>query len=55
MSNNLVMINPTPDYKNLDLSDEALQAAIRMEARAVEAASQVMFQQLVIPLLSTTF
>jgi SAM-dependent methyltransferase len=45
--------NPIPDYKNLDLSGEALQAAGRMEARAQEPASQAMFQQLVAPLLSS--
>jgi 2-polyprenyl-3-methyl-5-hydroxy-6-metoxy-1,4-benzoquinol methylase len=47
------MIEPTPDYKNLDLSGEALQAATRMETRAQEAASQEMFQQLIAPLLTS--
>lgn len=47
------MKNPLPDYKNLDLSGEALQAALRMEARAKEPASQAMFEQLVAPLLSS--
>ena len=46
------MVNPIPDYKNLDLSGEALKAAIRMEARAREAASQKMFEELVAPLLT---
>ena len=46
------MIEPIPDYKNLDLSGEAQQAAARMEARAQEAASQKMFQQLIAPLLT---
>ena len=46
------MIEPIPDYKNLDLSGEALQAAMRMEARAHEPASEQMFRQLVGPLLS---
>jgi ubiquinone/menaquinone biosynthesis C-methylase UbiE len=46
------MVNPIPDYKNLDLSGEALKAAARMEARAQEAASREMFQQLVAPLLA---
>jgi SAM-dependent methyltransferase len=46
------MKNPIPDYKNLDLSGEALQAAGRMEARAQEPASQEMFEQLVLPLLT---
>jgi 2-polyprenyl-3-methyl-5-hydroxy-6-metoxy-1,4-benzoquinol methylase len=45
------MIAPIPDYKNLDLSGEVVQAATRMEARAREAASAEMFQQLVAPLL----
>jgi SAM-dependent methyltransferase len=48
------MTEPIPDYKNLDLSGEALQAATRMEARAREAASSEMFQQLVAPLLEPT-
>jgi ubiquinone/menaquinone biosynthesis C-methylase UbiE len=43
---------PLPDYKNLDLSGEAQMAAARMEARAKETASQAMFDQLVLPLLS---
>jgi SAM-dependent methyltransferase len=47
------MTEPIPDYKNLDLSGEALQAAIRMESRAREAASAEMFQQLVAPLLDS--
>src|SRR6266487_409831 len=47
------MIEPIPDYKNLDLSGEALQAAARMEARGQERASQEMFQQVVAPLLTT--
>jgi SAM-dependent methyltransferase len=47
------MIEPIPDYKNLDLSGEALQAATRMEARAQEAASQEMFQDLIAPLLTS--
>jgi SAM-dependent methyltransferase len=46
------MIAPIPDYKNLDLSGEVVQAATRMEARAREAASAEMFQQLVAPLLT---
>ncbi len=46
------MVAPIPDYQNLDLSGEALQAAARMEARAQEYASHEMFQQLVAPLLS---
>ena len=46
------MTAPLPDYKNLDLTGEAQQAARRMEARAREAASEHMFQQLVSPLLS---
>ena len=46
------MINPLPDYKNLDLSGDARQAAARMEARARETASAEMFQQLVAPLLT---
>jgi len=46
------MTAPIPDYKNLDLSGEAQQAAARMEARAREAASGNMFQELVAPLLS---
>ena len=46
------MIAPIPDYKNLDLSGEVIQAAARMEARAQEAASAEMFQQLVAPLLT---
>jgi SAM-dependent methyltransferase len=45
-------IDPIPDYKNLDISGEALQAANRMEARAREPASEQMFNQLVAPLLS---
>jgi len=47
------MIEPIPDYKNLDLSGEALQAASRMEARAREAASEEMFQELIAPLLTS--
>jgi len=47
------MIEPTPDYKNLDLSGEALQAAARMEARAREVASEEMFQKLIAPLLTS--
>lgn len=46
------MTQPIPDYKNLDLRGEALQAAMRMEARAQEQASEAMFQQLVVPLLT---
>jgi len=46
------MIKPLPDYKNLDISGEAQQAAARMEARAQEPASAGMFEQLVRPLLS---
>ena len=46
------MIAPIPDYKNLDLSGEVVQAATRMEVRAREAASAEMFQQLVAPLLT---
>jgi len=46
------MIEPLPDYQNLDLSGEALQAATRMEARAQESASQDLFQHLVAPLLT---
>lgn len=46
------MTQPIPDYKNLDLSGEALQAAQRMEARAQEPASTAMFQQLVVPLIT---
>jgi SAM-dependent methyltransferase len=46
------MTEPLPNYKNLDLSGEAQQAAARMEARAMEKASQEMFRHLVIPLLS---
>ena len=46
------MINPLPDYKNLDLSGDARQAAARMEARAQETASAEMFRQLVAPLLT---
>jgi SAM-dependent methyltransferase len=46
------MIAPIPDYKNLDLSGEVLQAASRMEARAREPASREMFQQLVAALLT---
>jgi len=46
------LINPLPDYKNLDLSGDAQQAAARMEARAQAAASQEMFDQLVAPLLT---
>ncbi len=45
------MTEPIPNYKDLDLSGEALQAANRMEARAQEAASAEMFQQLAAPLL----
>lgn len=45
------MVSPIPDYKNLDLSGEARQAAARMEARAREPASQAMFAALVEPLL----
>jgi SAM-dependent methyltransferase len=47
-----IMIAPIPDYKNLDLGGEVIQAATRMEARALEAASAEMFQQLVAPLLT---
>ena len=47
------MPDPIPNYKDLDLSGEALQAATRMEARAQEPASAEMFQQLVAPLLSS--
>ena len=47
------MINPLPDYKNLDLSGDAHQAAARMEARAQATASQEMFDQLVAPLLAS--
>jgi len=47
------MLNPLPNYKDLDLSGEALRAATRMEARAQEPASLEMFQQLVAPLLSS--
>jgi SAM-dependent methyltransferase len=47
------MVAPIPDYKNLDPNGEAIQAASRMEARAREAASQEMFLQLVVPLLSS--
>jgi SAM-dependent methyltransferase len=46
------MVSPLPDYQNLDLSGDVLQAATRMEARAREPASQEMFQQLVAPLLT---
>jgi SAM-dependent methyltransferase len=46
------MTAPIPDYKNLDLSGEAQQAAARMEARAREAASERMFQELIAPLLT---
>lgn len=46
------MNTPIPDYKNLDLSGEALQAAGRMEARAQEPASREMFEALVTPLLT---
>ena len=45
------MIQPLPDYKNLDASGEARQAALRMEARASAPASAHMFEQLVAPLL----
>jgi SAM-dependent methyltransferase len=45
------MIEPIPDYKNLDLSGEVLQAANRLEARARQSTSQEMFHQLVAPLL----
>ena len=48
------MTEPIPDYKNLDLSGEALQAAMRMEARAREPASEKMFQELVFPMLTPT-
>lgn len=48
------MTQPLPDYKNLDLRGEALQAANRMEARAQEPASSAMFQELVAPLLAPT-
>ncbi len=48
------MVAPLPDYQNLDLSGEARQAAARMEARAREPASQEMFQQLVVPLITAT-
>jgi SAM-dependent methyltransferase len=46
------MPDSLPNYKDLDLSGEALQAATRMEARAREPASAQMFEQLVAPLLS---
>ena len=46
------MINPLPEYKDLDLSGEVVQAATRMEARARETASEEMFRQLVAPLLA---
>jgi ubiquinone/menaquinone biosynthesis C-methylase UbiE len=46
------MINPLPDYRNLDLSGDVLAAALRMEARAREAASVEMFRQLITPLLT---
>jgi ubiquinone/menaquinone biosynthesis C-methylase UbiE len=46
------MVQPLPDYRNLDLSGEARQAAARMEARAAEAASHAMFEHLIAPLLS---
>lgn len=45
------MTLPVPDYKDLDLSGEAAQAAARMEARALEPASRELFQYLVAPLL----
>ena len=41
-----------PNYSDLDLSGEALQAAARMEARAQEPASRELFRQLVAPLLT---
>ncbi len=44
-------IHGIPDYQNLDLTDEALAAAERMEARAREPASEAMFDALVSPLL----
>jgi SAM-dependent methyltransferase len=47
------MVEPIPDYKNLDLTGEAEQAAARMEARAEVEASWVMFEQLLAPLLSS--
>lgn len=46
------MVQPLPNYKNLDLSGEAQVAAQRMEARAREAASDALFEQLVAPLLT---
>jgi SAM-dependent methyltransferase len=46
------MTQPLPDYRNLDLSGAAGQAAARMEARAREPASQQMFAELVAPLLT---
>jgi SAM-dependent methyltransferase len=46
------MLNSLPDYKNLDLSGEARSAAERMEARALEPASEAMFRELVAPLLA---
>ena len=46
------MINPLPEYKDLDLSGEVVQAATRMEARARETVSEEMFRQLVAPLLA---
>ncbi|MEZ4869423.1 MAG: methyltransferase domain-containing protein [Caldilineaceae bacterium] len=48
------MLQPLPDYKNLDVSGEALAAARRMEARAQAPASAVMFATLVAPLLQAT-
>jgi SAM-dependent methyltransferase len=46
------MVQPLPNYQNLDLSGDVLPAATRMEARAQEPASQAMFEQLVAPLLT---
>jgi SAM-dependent methyltransferase len=46
------MTLPLPDYKNLDISGDALQAAQRMDARASEVASQELFEHLVMPLLA---
>jgi SAM-dependent methyltransferase len=46
------MTTQVPDYKNLDLSGEALAAAQRMEARAAAPASLDMFQYLIAPLLT---
>ena len=47
-----MMTQPIPDYKNLDVSGEANKAAVRMEARAQEAASEAMFAELVATLLA---